>query len=576
MTGGDAFLFDLTPHHDVRAPARWQGTGRHGGWVYLLPAAALVSAVLLAPLAVTAVTSLTGGPSAYLSVLTDQDVRFALLHSLGWLLLALGVCGLGLGLARLAQDAGPRTRALLLAALALPAVTSPLTAGTAFRLIFDADPARGTVSALLPGGAPFLGPGWIWLVLGLAFVWQWTGLACLAFQVGLANLPTGLLRVARVFGAGRLRRFRAVVAPALFPTAGLVMLVVLTAAVRVFELVLVGAPGSVQARVDVVGLFWWRHRGDLGDGPAAALGVLLTVMAMAVAAVTALLWRVRRNWTDAGPPARLAAPPTRRRGPAALTGAAAVAIALIWALPFAVLLLTSLRSPEAVATSGWWTGGYGLGSFREAFEGGVFAGALGATAERAVLVAALVVLFAVPAAYALTPGRLPARAQRIAAAVAVLLAVLPPQVAAMPLAEMLGALVGVTVVLAVIQAALVLPLGVLLLRGAFIAVPRPVVLRPLAEGRSAIARMTVESGPAVLAVAVLAFVLAWNDLVAGLLLNWPAADQAPLVVLQQTRHFSTSAGAFAAQEVVLTVVPVVLALATGRVLARGLTRGVRR
>ena len=65
------------------------------------------------------------------------------------------------------------------------------------------------------------------------------------------------------------------VIPALFPTAALVMLIVLTAAVRVFDLVLVGAPGSIQSEVDVVGLFWWRHSDDLGDGQASALAVLL-------------------------------------------------------------------------------------------------------------------------------------------------------------------------------------------------------------------------------------------------------------------------------------------------------------
>jgi alpha-glucoside transport system permease protein len=103
-----------------------------------------------------------------------------------------------------------------------------------------------------------------------------------------------------------------------------------------------------------------------------------------------------------------------------------------------------------------------------------------------------------------------------------------------------------------------------------------VVLRPLAEGRSAMFQMTVESGPAVVAVAVLAFVLAWNDLVVGLLLNWPAADQAPLVMLQQARQFSTSAGGLAAQAVVVTAVPVLLLFATGKRLIRGLTQGVRR
>ncbi|WP_371785457.1 carbohydrate ABC transporter permease [Streptosporangium subroseum] len=575
MTGEDALLFDVTPHHDMRAPARWHGQGRGGAWWYLLPAAALAVVVLLAPLVATVVTSVTrdDGPVNYLDVVTDREVWLALLHNAVWLMLALVVCGLGLGLAWLARDAGPRTRGLLLVVLALPAVTSPLTAGVAFRLIFDANPSRGVVSALLPGNVIFLGPGWIWLVLGLAFVWQWTGLAFLVFHVGLANVSADLLRIGRVFGAGRLRRLRTIVIPALFPTVALVMLIVLTAAVRVFDLVLVGAPGAIQSEVDVVGLFWWRHSDDLGEGQASALAVLLAALAVAVAML--VLWRLRRDLPEMGQ-GRESRPAPPRGRPRWTVQVMCAATAVIWAFPFVTLLLTSLRSPEEAATSGWWTGGYGLGSYGEAFANGSFAGALGATAQRGLLVAVVVLLVAVPAAYALTPEQLSRRARRIVAAVAVVLAVLPPQVLAVPLGKVMGLWLGGTVVLSFVHAALVLPLGVLLLRNAFMSVPRPVVLRPLAEGRSAMFQMTVESGPAVVAVAVLAFVLAWNDLVVGLLLNWPAADQAPLVMLQQARQFATSAGGLAAQAVVVTAVPVLLLFAAGKWLIRGLTQGVRR
>ena len=132
-----------------------------------------------------------------------------------------------------------------------------------------------------------------------------------------------------------------------------------------------------------------------------------------------------------------------------------------------------VRSPEEVATSGWWTGGYGPGSYGEAFANGAFAGALGATAQRGLLVAVVVLLVAVPAAYALTPEQLPRRARRIVAAAAVTFAVLPPQVLAVPLGKVMGLSLGGTVILSFVHAALVLPLGVLLLRNAFMSVPRP-------------------------------------------------------------------------------------------------------
>jgi hypothetical protein len=187
----------------------------------------------------------------------------------------------------------------------------------------------------------------------------------------------------------------------------------LTAAVRVFDLVLVGAPGSIQSEVDVVGLFWWRHRDDLGDGQASALAVLLSAMAVALAML--VLWRLRRDLPEMGQgrESRHAPPPGRPRWTVQVMSAAT---ALTWAFPFVTLLLTSFRSPDEAATSGWWTGGYGLGSYGEAFENSSFAGALGATAQRGLLVSVVVLLVAVPAAYALTPEQLSRRARRIVAA----------------------------------------------------------------------------------------------------------------------------------------------------------------
>jgi alpha-glucoside transport system permease protein len=85
-----------------------------------------------------------------------------------------------------------------------------------------------------------------------------------------------------------------------------------------------------------------------------------------------------------------------------------------------------------------------------------------------------------------------------------------------------------------------------------------------------------EGAPAVVLAGVLAFVLVWNDTVVGLLLNWPAGDHLPLLLLEQARHFMSPIGPLAAQAVIATVVPVALVIVTGRWLYRGLTHGVRR
>ncbi|MGN9841539.1 ABC transporter permease subunit [Nonomuraea sp. H19] len=557
MRERNAFLFEVAPYHDARIPVVRHGLGRWRASLYLLLAVLLSAGVILIPLCVTVFISLPG-----YDVLSNGQVLQSLGNSLIWLALAVVVCAVGLGLAWLARNAGPVVGGGLRFLLVLPAAVSPLTTGAVFRLLFDTNPRRGLVNAVLGTDVAFLGPIWIWLVMGLAFVWQWAGVAFLVFHEALARLPTNLLRVARAFGVGRRRRLWSVVAPALAGPAALAYLFALVAAARVFDLVLMGAPGSIQAEVEGGGLFWWRHHGDLGHPRAAALAVVLSLLVAVLAVPSLGGLRGRVNW-----PEPVAAPAPRRDRRVWLLCAV---VAVLWLLPFAVLVLTSLRDPVAVALSGWWSGGpWTLGSYGEVLADTGFTGVLGTTFLRAVVVVGLVLVAAVPAAYVLAHEHLlPRRAWRPALLVAVALAALPPQAFAVPLQQRLSPLVGTAPALAIVHAALVIPLAVLVLHGAFTRVTTPM----LARHRSDLLHVVREARPAVVLAGVLAFVLVWNDTIVGLLLNWPSGDHLPLILLEQSRHFMSAAGTLTAQSVIATAVPVAVVALTARWLYRGLTR----
>ncbi|MFF4619234.1 ABC transporter permease subunit [Nonomuraea jabiensis] len=565
MSRRNAFLFEAATHHDARIPLIGHGIGRLRASLYLLLAVLLSAGVILIPLCATVVLSLSAGPGAY-DVLLDGRVLQSLGNSFMWLVLAVVVCAVGLGLAWLARNAGPVPGGVLRFLLVLPAAVSPLTTGAIFRLMFDTNPRRGLVNALFGTEVAFLGPVWVWVVFGLALVWQWAGVAFLVFHEALARLPTNLLRMARAFGVGRRRRLWSVVVPALAGPAALAYLFALAAAARVFDVVLMGAPGSMQAEIEGGGLFWWRHHGDLGDTRASALSVGLSVLVAVMAAPALFGLRGRVTWAEP------VVPPPPRKGWRIWLPCAAVSV--LWLLPFLVLVLTSLRDPVAAALSGWWGGGpWTLGSYAEALADGGFTGALGTTFLRAVVVVCLVLLAAVPAAYVLAHEHLlPRRAWRPVLLVAVALAVLPPQAFAVPLQRWLSPVVGTAPALAIVHAALVIPLAVLVLYNAFVRVPAPM----LARDRWELFHVVREARPALVLAAVLAFVLVWNDTVVGLLLNWPSGDHLPLILLEQARHFMSAAGSLAAQSVIATAVPVLLVVVTGRWLYRGLTRGVRR
>jgi alpha-glucoside transport system permease protein len=553
--------FEVVGRDDTRSPVRGHPPRPWRSVLYLLPAVLLVGVVLVLPLAATVVVSLRGGLGNYAAVLRDGQVRHAIGDSLGWLVLALLVCLTGMALVRLLRG----TRRV--GALAAPIAVSGLVTGVAFRLLFE---PQGMVNAVVGHRIIFLGPGWIWMVLALAFSWQWVGLALVVFRAGVTGLPRSLIRMARASGAGGPRRFVTVIVPALFPVAALVLMIVLVAAARVFDLILVAAPGSVQDDVDVVGLHWWRWRNDLGTGGSAALAVMPFLFVAAVA--LAVLWGLSREW-----PSRTEAPVIRE--PTRTGRVVGTLVMALWVLPPAVLVIESFRTPRAAAGGGWWSGGFGLGSYRQAFQSGELTHALLNTGTRSLIAALLLVVIAVPAAYALAWGDLPRRTNRILIAVSAVLAVVPPQTVIVALGQVFDQLhlFGAPTALTVVHTALGVPLAVLLLRAAFASVPHKVVrarqIDP--EPGSALFAVVSRSLPAVVTVAVLEFVLVWNDLVVGLLLGGPESGQVTLVLLEQARQFTTSTGVLAAGAVVATALPLGLVLSTGRWLVRGLTEGVR-
>ncbi len=318
MSAGAAVepLFELPVRADNRRPPRgrrpvaWRAIG------YLLPAAVLGAGLLALPLGRTVWASFRapdgGFTAANYGVLTDPAVRHAMANNARWLLFSFVVLLFGAVLALLSRRSGP-SRTFFIGVIAGPVAVSATVTAVAFRLLFDPLPERGTVAAILAGLAGWLhadtprpqsigalGPAGIGWVLAAAFAWSWTGLTVLLLRAGLAGTRADLVRMARSFGAGPVRAWWTALVPALVPLIPVVLLTVSVAAVRVFDVVLLAAPGSVQQDVSVVGLLWWRSGDTLGTGRAAALAVLLT-LAVAVVALAAL-WLLARTWPQGGPP----------------------------------------------------------------------------------------------------------------------------------------------------------------------------------------------------------------------------------------------------------------------------------
>ena len=137
-------------------------------------------------------------------------------------------------------------------------------------------------------GIQWLGPTLITPAIMFAYVWIWAGFAMVVIGAGLAAIPREVLEAARVDGAGEWQLFRRVTVPLLSPVLGVVFITLAINVLKIFDLVLVIAPGSVQANANVIALEMFRNAfsGATGNkGVASALAVFLFILVIPVMAL---------------------------------------------------------------------------------------------------------------------------------------------------------------------------------------------------------------------------------------------------------------------------------------------------
>jgi alpha-glucoside transport system permease protein len=141
------------------------------------------------------------------------------------------------------------------------------------------------------GGVNWLGPKLITPALILAYIWVWAGFSMVVIAAGLAAIPRDVLEAARTDGATELQVFRRVTVPLLAPVLTVVFVTMLINVLKVFDIVLAVAPGSVQDDANVIALAMWRVSfGGVNDfGLGSALAVFLFVLVLPV-----LLLNIRR------------------------------------------------------------------------------------------------------------------------------------------------------------------------------------------------------------------------------------------------------------------------------------------
>jgi len=279
----------------------------------------------------------------------------------------------------------------------------------------------------------------------------------------------------------------------------------------------------------------------------------------------------------------------RRRGPGigtAITIAALAILCLVWLVPLVGLLVSSLRTREAVLSSGWWTAlanfmseEWSLANYQSVLRddgfGQAFLNSLVITIPT-VLLTATVAMFA---AYGFAWLRFRGRDALFYLMVALL--VVPLQVAFIPLLRLYNT-VGLSYTWGAIwitHTMFGIPIALMILTGFVRGIPRDLIEAARADGATHwdTFRFVVVplASPAIAAFCVFQFLWVWNDMLVALVFLGADPEHRPITVALQLLtgnrgqdwHVLT-AGAF-----ISLIVPAVVFLTLQRYLVRGLTAG---
>ncbi len=131
------------------------------------------------------------------------------------------------------------------------------------------------------GGISWLGPTLVTPAIIVSYIWIWAGFAMVVIAAGLAAIPRETLEASRVDGGSEWQVFRKVTVPLLAPVLAVVFVTLVINVLKVFDLVLVIAPGSAQRDANVIALQLWKTAfgiRDFGLGSALAVFLLLLVL----------------------------------------------------------------------------------------------------------------------------------------------------------------------------------------------------------------------------------------------------------------------------------------------------------
>lgn len=278
-----------------RRQTRWVGL------VYALPALAFYAAIVVVPVfqsinysfyswdGVTAAHWV--GVQNYVSFFTDPALIASLWHVVVLVLffavlpILLGLVSAGL-LGRGRVGGAGVYRWLLF----LPQVLTTVVVAVIWKRIYGPDgPLNDALRAV---GLGHLAVNWLgdftWALPALGLIGTWSGLGfCMVlFVAGVAGIPNELYEAARIDGCGPVSEFFHVTLPGLRGQLAVALTLTITSALRTFDLVWITTQGGPGTSTTTPALLLYQDAFENPNvGQAAAIGVVMAIMCLAIALV---------------------------------------------------------------------------------------------------------------------------------------------------------------------------------------------------------------------------------------------------------------------------------------------------
>ncbi|MBX7470782.1 carbohydrate ABC transporter permease [Streptomyces sp. MAG02] len=259
-----------------------------------------------------------------------------------------------------------------------------------------------------------------------------------------------------------------------------------------------------------------------------------------------------------------------------------VLVGLFWLMPTVGLLLSSLRSPSDIASTGWWKtftapSRLTFHNYASLLDNSTITNSLLSTVAITVPATVLVVVIGSLAGYAFAWMEFPGRDWWFMVVVSLL--VVPVQVALVPVAKLFGQL-GIfetTIGVIIFHVSFGLPFAIFLLRNFFAEIPRELLEAARLDGAGEIRLFTRVvmplGGPAIASLGIFQFLWVWNDMLVALIFADSKHPPITVALQQQVRQFGNNIDVLAPGAFVSMVIPLAVFFAFQRQFVSGVMAG---